>query len=427
MKEDLVLRVNPLVDVHPFDDDTKHDAVLCEVPDGTGGARRYTLPESLMRTLDLFDGSRTIAEVRSKVNGPGVDVSWTKLRKLVEGYLLPRKVLVRTDDEDPYAEVKEARGEYMQVRFETFSSSTVVGTSNLLTWLFQPYVAAGAVMIAAAAAVWFFAFIEPNYTLTVTEMSGGQFLITCLIMLFGSCVHEFGHAAASVRYGCKSVSIGWGWYLYFFVLYTDLSEAWRLPRKERAIVDVGGLYFQSIYATLLLLAYGVWGAPVFLYCVLFSYVSMISALNPFIRLDGYWLLSDLGGIPNLRQTSIRFFRRAWDRFWNPDAADDGFEPTRRMRWITGLYAVTSFTFFGGLGILLYDRLFLDLIQNYPGEVWDIGVRVAGWTPHTSWAETGTLIGSTLDVLWQGVVAFFVWKIVLQGLYKLLAWAYYKAA
>ncbi|NQZ83472.1 MAG: hypothetical protein HRT52_20910 [Colwellia sp.] len=120
-----------------------------------------------------------------------------------------------------------------------------------------------------------------------------------LAMLFSYFIHELGHISACQRYNCPHGSIGFGIYLVFPVFYADVSKAWRLSQKQRAVVDLGGLYFQSMliiaidcfaYFTESQLAYVVSWTITF---------TMLHTLNPFFKFDGYWLLSDLSGITNL--------------------------------------------------------------------------------------------------------------------------------
>ena len=85
------------------------------------------------------------------------------------------------------------------------------------------------------------------------------------------------------------------------VAYVEVHDIWRLPRKQRLVVDLGGVYFQSM-AVILLAAFA-WAIhnPMVLWLVLFLDFSMLLNVNPLFKLDGYWAVSDATGIPNLHQ------------------------------------------------------------------------------------------------------------------------------
>jgi putative peptide zinc metalloprotease protein len=76
-----------------------------------------------------------------------------------------------------------------------------------------------------------------------------KFLL-CLLVLYGcSILHEFGHAAAGKRFGATPGDIGFGFYFIAPVFFSDLSDVWKLPPKERIIVNLGGIYFELIVAS----------------------------------------------------------------------------------------------------------------------------------------------------------------------------------
>jgi hypothetical protein len=74
---------------------------------------------------------------------------------------------------------------------------------------------------------------------------------------------------------------------------------WRLQRRQRLVVDLGGVYFQSM--SIVVCALWAWATanPTVLWVVLAMDFAMLMNLNPLFKLDGYWAVSDATGIPNL--------------------------------------------------------------------------------------------------------------------------------
>ncbi|MGH9105419.1 MAG: hypothetical protein ACRDZX_06195, partial [Acidimicrobiales bacterium] len=111
--------------------------------------------------------------------------------------------------------------------------------------------------------------------------------------------HELGHASAARYDGARSGVMGVGIYLVWPVFYTDVTDTYRLSRKARLRTDLGGVYFHSLVALVALGAYIATGSPA---CLAIASMLQLMALYqflPFLRFDGYYILSDLVGVPNL--------------------------------------------------------------------------------------------------------------------------------
>ncbi|HBH48290.1 MAG TPA: hypothetical protein DDX98_06605 [Bacteroidales bacterium] len=120
-------------------------------------------------------------------------------------------------------------------------------------------------------------------------------VILCLTML----VHEVGHIAACRKFGIDHGEIGFGFYLIFPVVYADVTKIWTLDKHKRTIANLGGIYLELVYASILTAIYLYTAEMVFLVASVFVFIKALTELNPFIRYDGYWVLSDLTNTPNL--------------------------------------------------------------------------------------------------------------------------------
>lgn len=132
-----------------------------------------------------------------------------------------------------------------------------------------------------------------------------------LVALVGvKAIHELGHAYAAIRLGCRVPTIGIAFMLLFPMPYTDVTDAWRLKRRgERLAVDGAGIAAEltiAVYSTFLwvFLPDGSLKAAAFMLATASWVMSLMLNLNPFMRFDGYYLLSDAVGIENLQPRSF---------------------------------------------------------------------------------------------------------------------------
>lgn len=161
-----------------------------------------------------------------------------------------------------------------------------------------------------------------------------------------STIHEFGHGLTCKHFGGRATGMGLLWMYGLPCFYCDVSGAWMLPRKsERLWVGAAGLYYQFIAGAAALLLWrvlepGTAASDLLLAmaasCGLLSFFN----LNPLLKLDGYYLLSDTLEMPNLRQRAFEFAGRRLARFWFGEQQPDGATP-REARVFTIYTAATS--------------------------------------------------------------------------------------
>jgi putative peptide zinc metalloprotease protein len=124
-------------------------------------------------------------------------------------------------------------------------------------------------------------------------------LLVLLLVLMSAMFHECGHVAACRYGGARPGRMGFGLYLVWPALYSMVTDAYRLGRGGRLRTDLGGVYFNAIFIAGMSLVYLGTGAPWLLIAILVLHVETIRQFMPMIRLDGYYILSDLVGVPDL--------------------------------------------------------------------------------------------------------------------------------
>jgi hypothetical protein len=134
-----------------------------------------------------------------------------------------------------------------------------------------------------------------------------------ILALFGSvvvatCFHEFGHASACRYGGARPGVMGVGLYLVYPAFYCDVTDAYRLNRAGRLRTDLGGVYFNSIFALLAGALYFATGEEAALLAAVLQHVIMCQQLLPLLRFDGYYVLTDLTGVPDILSRIKPIFR-----------------------------------------------------------------------------------------------------------------------
>jgi putative peptide zinc metalloprotease protein len=119
-------------------------------------------------------------------------------------------------------------------------------------------------------------------------------------------IHEIGHATACKAMGGRCTEIGV--MLIAFVLplpYCDASSSWRFPETwRRVMVALGGVLIELLIASVAAIVWaraepGTLRAVAFNVMLISGVTTLLFNLNPLLRYDGYYVLSDLTGIPNL--------------------------------------------------------------------------------------------------------------------------------
>jgi putative peptide zinc metalloprotease protein len=115
----------------------------------------------------------------------------------------------------------------------------------------------------------------------------------------GAAFHEMGHAAACRYGGGTPGKMGCGLYLAWPAFYTDVTDAYRLGRAARLRTDLGGIYFNIVIVVATVGAYLLTGFEPLLLLVVVQHFEIAHQLLPVVRLDGYYIVADLTGVPDL--------------------------------------------------------------------------------------------------------------------------------
>jgi putative peptide zinc metalloprotease protein len=205
-----------------------------------------------------------------------------------------------------------------------------------------------------------------------TPAGAGFFAATLLALKL---LHELGHGYVAAAKGCRVPSMGVAFMLGAPMPYTDVTDAWKLARRrDRMAIDLAGVSVELCVAGLATFAWvflpdGPARAVAFVFATTAWIMSLAVNLNPFMRFDGYFVLADALGVPNLQQRAFALGKWRLRRFLfgaddpAPDALDGGLRRfvilygyavwIYRLVLFTGIALVVYYMFFKALGILLF--------------------------------------------------------------------------
>ncbi|MDR6416974.1 hypothetical protein [Pseudarthrobacter sulfonivorans] len=259
------------------------------------------LTHLLYLVLEAADGQRTTGQIADHVSARfGKLVSEDNVRTLVRSQLLPLGLLRLADGSQP--EVRKADPLLgMRFRYTVTDPERTRRLTAPFSVLFNPLIVA-AVCAAFVAACWWVLMVKGLASATHDAFANpGLVLLVLAVTILSAGFHEFGHAAAARRGGATPGAMGAGLYLIWPAFFTDVTDTYRLGRGGRLRTDLGGLYFNAIVAVAIM---GLWWATGFdalLLVVVTQILQMVRQLLPLVRFDGYHILADATGVPDLFQ------------------------------------------------------------------------------------------------------------------------------
>jgi putative peptide zinc metalloprotease protein len=287
----------------------------------------------------------------------------------------------------------------LRYRVGVVGAPAVNALARLLGPLFLPPILIGALIGLVACDVWLGGSGGLSAGLqTVIDRPGlalGLFGVTLLSLLF----HEFGHAAACRYGGARPGRIGVGIYLVWPVFFTDVTDSYRLPKAGRLRTDLGGVYFNVLVTLAAAGAYLASGYSPLLTVVATQQVLIIDQFIPWVRLDGYHIVSDLIGVSDLfariKPVTTSLFPRR-----QPDRRVTELKPWARIA--VTVWVVTTVVALSGMAVLVVSNASGYLVQYWQTLI--LQLQIIG---------DGARAGSAVDVL-SGVVGVLMVLLPIAG-------------
>lgn len=287
--------------------------------------------------LTLLDGKKSITtlcdEMSKLINA---DVTTGDVYQLLYGKLFGYGMI----DDNPAANERSSSN-YLALRFILLRRSWVNMLSKIFYFLFPAttmfYILFIALLLFVAGNV-VFSFTQIAHTKEAYYLNG-SFVILLFLFSFVICLfHEIGHASALQSYKKNAGEIGVGFFLFYPVFFCNVSEAWFLKKNQRVVVNLGGIYFELLAATAFIAAMYATENNIFLFLASIILLRAVINLNPFLRRDGYWILSDLTNRPNLQRNSLTHFFSQMGRLFGKG------QPGKPLDLFLFIYGILSLSF-----------------------------------------------------------------------------------
>jgi putative peptide zinc metalloprotease protein len=214
--------------------------------------------------------------------------------------------------------------------------------------------------------------LAENWTAALDQYQGVlapanlPFLYLALILL--KTLHELGHAFLCRKYGGEVHTLGVLFMIFTPVPYVDVTSSWGFrSRGQRVLVGLGGMLVELFVAAIAVFVWANTGPGTLhgvAYNVMFiaSVSTLLFNLNPLLRFDGYYILSDLLGIPNLAQLANRQLRHVFEHhLFGVKPAQSPARTRTEASWLF-TYGITSGAYrlfvFAGILLAIADRYLL---------------------------------------------------------------------
>lgn len=346
------------------------------------GLNYFRFREEEYFLLNQLDGTSSLDEIKDRFEAefPPQKITLEELQQFLG--MLHRSGLVVADvPEQGYhllkrrrerrkKELVQAVSNILAVRFKGIDPERILNAMYpYVRWVFHPVTFALCVLLWISALL--LVLVEFNVFLSRLPTFHQFFTPTnalwlAAVLAVTKVIHEFGHGLSCKHFGGECHEMGVMFLVLTPCLYCNVSDSWMLPsRWHRAAIGAAGIFVEL---TLAALATFVWwftepglvnhlALNVMFIC---SVSTVMFNGNPLLRYDGYYVLSDLLEIPNLRQKATQILsRKAAELFLGLEPQEDPFLPQRNHAlFITYSVAAVIYRWVVVISILLFlNRLF----------------------------------------------------------------------
>lgn len=277
--------------------------------------------ELLYHVLKQVNGQRSIDEIAQAASQEfGRTISADGVRKLIGTKLIPEGFIVKADGS--VAQAPGATGKGLErsplavnMRVKMIDPRFITPFTNVLQYLYKPLILVPILLLSVVLHGWLYFMHGVGHGTYDLLYTPGLILAIFGIVVISTAFHELGHASALQYGGGKVGGMGAGLYIVYPAFFTDVTDNYRLGRWARVRTDLGGFYFNLIFQFLLAGLFALTKQEFLLLPIMLIDFDIIHQLLPFVRLDGYWALADITGIPDFFSQIGPFLRSVLPLPW----------------------------------------------------------------------------------------------------------------
>ncbi len=317
----LNLRKRPDLSISPLSGEDRTDWVVKDPL-----ALNYVLLRDEEYTvLNLLDGQTSLHQIRQQFERKFFPLELTSIRLQEFLATLNRQNLLVVDSEGQGEQLLQRRSErtrkerlsrwtnVLAIRFRGFNPERLFEWLHpQFRWIYSwPFMTAYVLIVVAASILLALQFSSLRLQLAELDLlsTPTNLLWLAVTLAAAKIIHEFAHGLTCRHFGGSCHEIGLMLLVFTPCLYCNVSDAWSFPNRwHRIAVSAAGILAEVFLASLCLLVWW-FSEPGLLnsLCLNMVVVCGVSTLllngNPFLRYDGYYVLSDLLRVPNLREQS----------------------------------------------------------------------------------------------------------------------------
>lgn len=346
------------------------------------GLKYYRLQPEQYHVLQLLDSQRNIEDIRDGLQKflPTVRLQLTDIQHLItdlhqKGLVFSKragqgKSLLKHHREERKKKMFAAARNLLYLRLPGWDpESTLQRFYPMVSWVFRPWAVTLCMVLVVAS--WILLGIQFDHFRSqlpeFQQFFGWPNLMYMWVTLaMAKILHEFGHGMSCKHFGGECHEMGIMLLVFSPTLYCDVSDSWMLKSKwQRIIIGGGGMYVEVILSAIAVFVW--WNTtPGLIHhlCLNVFFVTTITTVvfnaNPLMRFDGYYMLSDLLEIPNLRPKADRLLRESFSWYClGIESRPDPFMPETGRFWFV-TYAIAAaiyrWVILFGITIFLYTVL-----------------------------------------------------------------------
>src|SRR5258707_5803990 len=287
------------------------------------------------RVLELLDGSRSLDDVRTEllIDFPYVRVTLSDLQGVVVD-LHTKGIVYSNRPGQGWVMLERQREHRRQVWMRLAQNIlslrvpgwdpewTLAHLYPFVSWLYRPWAIAVQIAIIAAAYILLamqFDTFRQNLPAFQQFFGWPNLIYLYLTVAATKVLHEMGHGMTCRHFGGECHEIGIILLVFSPTMYCDVSDSWMLKNKwKRIAIGAAGMWAEMVLSSVALFVWW-FTKPGLLHhlCLNVFFISMVTTvvfnLNPLMRYDGYYMLSDFLEIPNLADKSRKLLQNTFAR------------------------------------------------------------------------------------------------------------------